>query len=1085
MRMRPQPGLMSSLALGLGLALALATVAPAAGGGTGFPSNQPFASYWFPNELLTWTPGTDPDSDYNRGTVPLVDRFTNPDTQVNPNARDGEALVAALGVMYPSTSNNPSQGSDQFDVYAFGYWQYVDLLVFWGGSAGEGLILAPSPGVIDAGHRHGVPVLGTIFFPPNVFGGQIQWVHDLVQKDGATFPVADKLIEVEEYYGFDGWFLNQETNGGDSTLALQMQDFLKYYQANKPAGHHMMWYDAMIDNGNVAWQNELNERNEMFFEDMGRVSDSIFLNFNWASGTRLADSRAKAISLGRSPYDVFAGINVQPTGYNTSVNWAKLFPDSMVHTTSMGFFGTEWTYASSSSPSDFYQRASTFWVGQNDDPSNTTTALAWKGVAHYLPAKSSINDVPFVTNFNAGQGDFYAVDGEVLHVDPWNNRSLQDVLPTWRWIAESAGTALSAELDFTDAYDGGACLKVSGALDPSSTTHLRLYKTSLVVPAGGALTIAYNTGAIGPSSMQAGLAFESDESSFVFFDVDSTGTTGWDTQTIDVSAHAGETIAVMSLKFEAPGSIPAYEMKVGRFGLLDGPVDVPAAPANAVLDDVVFSIDKRMASVRLQWDHSADPTYSYYVYRRNPDLSRTYLGGTPNNALFITELVRADAETTAVLEIEAVSPEFGRSAPGTTSVFWGLDPPNTPPTSHANGPYCGTPGQAIRFHSQGTLDPDGSIVTYLWEFGDGDTSPLADPTHSYAATGDYEVILTVTDDLGSVIADTTQTSVVSVPADLAGNVAWYPFDDGSGAVAADSSGNGNDGTVVGATWTTGKFGGALDFDGGDDYVIVSDYPKPESTITVSAWVWAESRPAWGSIAKNWATQKGSFHFGLYSDDGDLQVTVGEADEETADIREGPTSPLPLQTWEHVAFVADGTEARLYRNGVEVGAASYDGTLKTNRPGLGIGVKLSNNGSGPNAGVPAYWDGIIDDVRIWDWSLCQSEIESLHFDGVTDVVIGPTGAAFREFSLGQNHPNPFRAATEVAYAVPHPGHVTIAVYDIAGRRVVNLVDREQEAGAYVVRWHGRNQDGQIVAPGVYFYRMAAGDFTAVKKLIVLR
>jgi hypothetical protein len=187
----------------------------------------------------------------------------------------------------------------------------------------------------------------------------------------------------------------------------------------------------------------------------------------------------------------------------------------------------------------------------------------------------------------------------------------------------------------------------------------------------------------------------------------------------------------------------------------------------------------------------------------------------------------------------------------------------------------------------------------------------------------------------------------------------------------------------------------------------------------------------------------------------------------------------------VAFVADGTEARLYRNGVEVGAAFYDGTLKTNRPGLGIGVKLSNNGSGPNAGVPAYWDGIIDDVRIWDWSLCQSEIESLHFDGVTDVVIGPTGAAFREFSLGQNHPNPFRAATEVAYAVPDPGHVTIAVYDIAGRRVVNLVDREQEAGAYVVRWHGRNQDGQIVAPGVYFYRMAAGDFTAVKKLIVLR
>ena len=48
--------------------------------------------------------------------------------------------------------------------FAFNYWQYTDLLVFWGGSAGEGIILAPNPGVIDAAHRNGVPVLGTIFF---------------------------------------------------------------------------------------------------------------------------------------------------------------------------------------------------------------------------------------------------------------------------------------------------------------------------------------------------------------------------------------------------------------------------------------------------------------------------------------------------------------------------------------------------------------------------------------------------------------------------------------------------------------------------------------------------------------------------------------------------------------------------------------------------------------------------------------------------------------------------------------------------------------------------------------------------------
>jgi len=67
----------------------------------------------------------------------------------------------------------------------------MDQLVFWGGSAGEGLILAPNATVIDAAHKNGVPVLGNVYLPPTAFGGQIQWVHDFVQHDAnGVFPVA-------------------------------------------------------------------------------------------------------------------------------------------------------------------------------------------------------------------------------------------------------------------------------------------------------------------------------------------------------------------------------------------------------------------------------------------------------------------------------------------------------------------------------------------------------------------------------------------------------------------------------------------------------------------------------------------------------------------------------------------------------------------------------------------------------------------------------------------------------------------------------------------------------------------------------
>jgi len=128
--------------------------------------DQPFASYWFPNELLAWSPDSDPDAAFNRSNTPLATRFFNPDLNVNAHAHPNEAGVMVLSAFGP-TSRNPSQGSLSMNYYAVNYWQYTEVLVFWGGSAGEGLILAPNPTIIDAAHRNGVPVVGNIFFPPN------------------------------------------------------------------------------------------------------------------------------------------------------------------------------------------------------------------------------------------------------------------------------------------------------------------------------------------------------------------------------------------------------------------------------------------------------------------------------------------------------------------------------------------------------------------------------------------------------------------------------------------------------------------------------------------------------------------------------------------------------------------------------------------------------------------------------------------------------------------------------------------------------------------------------------------------------
>ena len=85
----------------------------------------------------------------------------------------------------------------------------------------------------------------------------------------------------------------------------------------------------------------------------------------------------------------------------------------------------------------------------------------------------------------------------------------------------------------------------------------------------------------------------------------------------------------------------------------------------------------------------------------------------------------------------------------------------------ANGPYAATVGQSISMSSQGSNDPDGSIASYSWNFGDGSSSTAANPSHTYSSVGNYTVTLTVTDNEG---ASDSVTSVANIEAAASGFV---------------------------------------------------------------------------------------------------------------------------------------------------------------------------------------------------------------------------------------------------------------------------------------------------------------------------
>jgi hypothetical protein len=188
-------------------------------------------------------------------------------------------------------------------------------------------------------------------------------------------------------------------------------------------------------------------------------------------------------------------------------------------------------------------------------------------------------------------------------------------------------------------------------------------------------------------------------------------------------------------------------------------------------------------------------------------------------------------------------------------------------------------------------------------------------------------------------------------------VVYYRMEpSGDGNQLLDASPSGANATIhlgraTAPVWAAGRVGAALTLGGPAEQTYASAYRYPqanENVITVAAWVYAKSRPRWASIAKNWAggdDDRGQFHFGLYEDSGELEAHIVDSSGKEIVILD--KVPLPLYQWHHVAFVADGSTLRLYRNGREVDSKPYRELHKDPRiTALAIGTKLNLLGSAP-------------------------------------------------------------------------------------------------------------------------------------------
>ncbi len=107
------------------------------------------------------------------------------------------------------------------------------------------------------------------------------------------------------------------------------------------------------------------------------------------------------------------------------------------------------------------------------------------------------------------------------------------------------------------------------------------------------------------------------------------------------------------------------------------------------------------------------------------------------------------------------------------------------------------------------------------------------------------------------------------------------------------------------------------------------------------------------------------------------------------------------------------------------------------------------------------------------------------DVITDLNDGNEVIPPTEFTLRQNHPNPFNPVTTIEFDLSRYGYSTLKIYNLLGREVTTLVNKALPAGSHAVRWDGRDSEGNSVSSGIYFYRLTSGAYSASKKMILVK
>ena len=317
----------------------------------------------------------------------------------------------------------------------------------------------------------------------------------------------------------------------------------------------------------------------------------------------------------------------------------------------------------------------------------------------------------------------------------------------------------------------------------------------------------------------------------------------------------------------------------------------------------------------------------------------------------------------------------------------------------------------------------------------------------------------------------------SIAVNIIGALYHWPLDEGSGASASDATGHGNTSAFQGAPeWVAGKYGGALAFDGVDDYLSTALSISVPNFITLSLWFKTTTTTGGKLIGfgNTQTGQSGSYGRHLYMNNaGKIYFSSDFGGENTI------STPFSYNDdrWHHAAATFSSEGMMLY----------VDGALQASNPAVisspgGVDGKYCRIGFDNIAGWPSapssnYFSGQLDDISVYDIALSANTIAAIAGSNATDKE--PVIKTPESLDLVAS-PNPFNPSARISFYLPQKAAISLTLYNPQGKMVKELVSGMVLAGRHMVQVEAGG-----LASGIYICELKSNATVKRLKLVLMR